>query len=384
MAGAISPKSPHQRIFISAGEASGDALGGALIQRLAALNSNLTFEGVGGAKMAESGARIVANSRHWGAISILESLKVAPRVMAGYRQAKSALFGGIPGLFVAIDFGFVNVRLIKFAKAYGWKTLYFMPPGSWRRPEGDRPCKRPAFLGSADAIVTPFAWSEEWLKGFGADVHWFGHPLKELLAVQPNSVEPINEGAVVFLPGSRNHELGTNLPLFAELAKTQAKTVLVVAPNLSLPKVEAIWRRSLPDRAWHQVVQRPVIEVLQGAKAAVVCSGTAALEAALCGCPHLVMYKFPPIAEWEAKLVGFKMPKYIGMGNIILDRPAIPEFIQAEATLPNLSSALEKIIADTKTKQDQAIAFDQISQALGGNRAISQTAELALKLLQNP
>lgn len=384
MAGATSPERLNKRVFISAGEASGDALASELIQRMKLLDLGLEFEGVGGTKMAEQGTRLVANSQGWGAISILESLKVAPRVMAGYRQAKGALFGGIPGLFIAIDFGFVNVRLINFAKAYGWKTLYFMPPGSWRRPPAQpdprRTIKVPRYVKAADEIVTPFSWSADWLTGMGAPVHWFGHPLKEIIGASANTGARSTAGLVAFLPGSRHHEIKINLPIFSQLAQQQDQSVLIVAPNLSLPHIEAQWRKSLPDSSRHRVVQRPVIDVLPTARAAVVCSGTAALEASLCACPHLVMYKFPPVAVWEAKLLGFKKPEFIGLGNIILNRAAIPEFIQDEATVENLSAALQPLVEDGGERTQQMQAFSEINAAIGGNLAISQTAELALWL----
>src|SRR5688572_21772274 len=122
------------RVFFSAGEASGDAYAAALLREMVRLGSGLRFlfEGVGGSQLSAAGANVVVDSSKWGAISILQSLKVAPRVVGGYSKAKRALRKGRPGLFIPIDFGYVNVRLARYAKKQGWKVLYFIPPGSWR------------------------------------------------------------------------------------------------------------------------------------------------------------------------------------------------------------------------------------------------------------
>ncbi len=388
MAGVISPDSMDEsRVFISAGEASGDALGGALTAALKQLDSTLRFEAIGGVSLANQGVQIVANSKNWGAISVLESLHVAPRVIQGFRKAKRALQQGDPGLLIAIDFGFVNVRLIQFAKALGWKTLYFMPPGSWNRAkfealQTENQAHLPRYAAFSDAIVTPFEWSYHFLQKCGTNAYWFGHPLKQLLG---NALIPRLEdrtAGVAFLPGSRDHELKINLPIFASLAKNCPSSTLVVAPNLNFNRIESAWRKQLPNPDQHQVVQGFAIQVLSSASAAVVCSGTAALEAALCQCPHLVMYKFSKQALLEARLLGFKKPQFIGLGNIILGRLAFPEYVQDDATEHALTQGLDQLLTDHQERQSQLKACQEVMAALGGNQAINQTAELAYNLLK--
>ncbi|RYG19321.1 hypothetical protein EON82_21605, partial [bacterium] len=164
------------RIFVSTGEASGDAYGAALVGELRARGEAGPYEGLGGTRMRDQDVDLLADSSHWGAITISQSLPLVRRVMGSYYRAKRALSAGQPGLFVPIDFGYVNIRLARHAKARGWKVLYFVPPGSWRRHKQGKDL--PAVT---DAIVTPFSWSAEILERMGANVRWFGHPIKSLL-----------------------------------------------------------------------------------------------------------------------------------------------------------------------------------------------------------
>src|SRR5437773_804643 len=121
------------RIFLSAGEASGDAYAAALIREIRKVRSDLQFEGIGSSRLAAQIGSLVQDTSRWGAISIVQSVAVAPRVIAGFFAAKRAMRRGQPGLLIAIDFGFFNIRLCRFAKRNGWKVLYSVPPGSWRR-----------------------------------------------------------------------------------------------------------------------------------------------------------------------------------------------------------------------------------------------------------
>ena len=112
-----------------------------------------------------------------------------------------------------------------------------------------------------------------------------------------------------------------------------------------------------------------------------VCSGTATLEAALCRCPLVVIYKLPKIAEVEAKIVRFKMPEFIALPNILLQRRVVPELIQRNATPKNLRAELDRIISDSDVRETQLDAFNDLEQMLGSSDAITRTAQLALRLI---
>ena len=173
------------RVFVSAGEASGDAYAAALVLAMKARlgAKQVHFEGLGGRRSGVAGVTLIADSARWGAIGVFQALAVGPRIFLSYYRLKWRLRTGTPGLFIAIDFGFGNIKLARHAHKQGWNVLYFMPPGSWRK---DRQASNLAPI--ADAVVTQFPWSEQILKASGINVHWFGHPIKQLVSVRAKQV----------------------------------------------------------------------------------------------------------------------------------------------------------------------------------------------------
>ncbi len=352
-----------KRVLISAGEASGDAYGAGLVRELRALDPSLGIEGLGGARMRGEGVRLHADSSAWGAISIVQSLRVYPRVVRGYYRAKRALGRGEPGLFVPIDFGYANVRLARHAKGRGWRVLWFVPPSSWRR---DRQGEDVARL--SDEIVTPFPWSAEILRGMGASAHFFGHPIKSLRP--PYRPGRAREG-IALLPGSRVSEIELLLPLYREAVRGMAGPFTIPVPEA---------RRALAERLWgsSEGIVSDVGEALASARGAIVCSGTATLEAALARTPFVVAYRLSPATLREAKLIRFRRPKYVALPNILLDRLAVPELIQDDATPEGLRAALERVLADPA---EELASFEELDALLGPPDAVRRTAALALGML---
>jgi lipid-A-disaccharide synthase len=367
------------RVFFSAGEASGDAYAAALSSRL----SDHSIEGVGGPRLRKTNARIVADSSAWGALGIVEALRVAPLVLRGFLAARRALAQGPAGVFVPIDYGFFNVRLARFARKRDWRVLYFVPPGSWRRDRqgADLPLV-------ADSIVTPFSWSAEILRDMGADAHWFGHPLVAMIAdAAPAAGE---RAGVAVLPGSRAHEVEHNLAVIAAaLGGYQGSIEFAVASTLDPSAVSARWqaalaRRSAENRRDSVVAHPPSVfttgdtyGVLRRAQAAIVCSGTATLEAALCECPCVVVYRGSRLMELEYRI---RRPRFdfIALPNVLLGRLVVPELIQWEATPDRIRNELDALLVDPRA---QLQAFAELSPTLGPPHCLDRTAALVRSLL---
>jgi lipid-A-disaccharide synthase len=308
----------------------------------------------------------VIDSSGWGAISITQSAKVAFKVLTGGLWALRSLRSGEPGLLIPIDFGFFNIRLCRAARRAGWKVIYFVPPGCWRRDRQGVDIPK-----VADAIVTPFPWSAEIYRAMGANVHWFGHPLKQLVA--GSSVPERTHGGIAVLPGSRKHEVSLNLPLIAAAIAGRAERVeIAVAPSLSIEWVRGQW----PGEA--TFTQADTYGVLRRARAAVVCSGTATLEAALCGCPTVVVYKLSPTMSLEVAIVRPKAP-FVSLPNILLNRWVLPELVHKKARVESVRDELAALLADGPARDAQLEAFREISEILGPSDAITQTARYAVE-----
>lgn len=371
------------RVVFSTGEASGDAYAALLKQRMEHLLrvrgrdiSTWTWEGNVGAASRNAGIQILADSSSWGAIGLGAALRSAPKVFAGLMRLKRALRREPKGLFIPIDFGFANVKAARIAKSLGWKVLYFMPPGSWRR---DRQAFNLASL--ADAIVTPFSWSAEMLSEAGASAYWFGHPLLQRSRMARTAGEDeVERRGVAVLPGSRFAELGQLLPVIARALRDFGEPVtLSVAPTFAADEVERGWR-ALSGREGDRF-ERGTHELLRHAKAGIVCSGTATLEAAICGCPQVVVYRVGWVSVLQAIVTRFHV-QFISLPNILLGENLVPELIQGKATPEAIRERLEGLMAEGAERDRQLEGYRRIKEMLGPDDALDRTAELAIGLAE--
>ncbi len=355
------------RVFLSAGEASGDAYGAALVEEIRR-RAEGAFEGVGGPKMGAAGVRLLADSSHWGAISIAQSLPLVRRGLGAYLRAKGELSRGEPGLFVPIDFGFVNIRLARHAKRKGWRVLYFVPPGSWRRHKQGKDLPL-----VTHRIVTPFEWSAEILNGMGAEARWFGHPIKSLVG----AAAPGGGDVLALLPGSRAHEIAANVPVLARaLQGWPGVAEFALAPMADVEMVRSLW-----PRAQDRFTVGDTLGVLRRARAAVVCSGTATLEAALLRVPMVVVYEADDKMRREERILTrlglFRRPEYVALPNILLQRSAVPERVDRVDPVW-LRGEVEALWEDGAARAAQLAAFEELDVLLGPSDAIARTAEWAL------
>lgn len=358
------------RIFLSAGEASGDTYAAELIKALKERRQDLEFSAVAGPRVREQGAEIAADSTHWGSIGIYESLKVAPAVMSGLKGAIRELKKGPPGLCIPIDYGFMNIKVARNAKEMGWKVLYFIPPGSWRKT------KQGADLPEVtDEIVTPFPWSADILNGMGASAHFFGHPLIDLSLKNEFAGE---RTGIAILPGSRIHEVKPNLEVIAAAIKDLGEPVhFGVARSISREKLAALWRQFGGGEAHYWDSAQ---EAFHRAKTAIVCSGTATLEAALCGCPATVIYRAAPMMYMEYKI---RKPKFdwISLPNIILGRGLLTELIQEDASAEAIRREVKALLESPERQREVESGYAELRAQLGEPGAIQKTVDLALQMI---
>jgi lipid-A-disaccharide synthase len=376
-------------VAILTGEASGDLYGADLAQTLKTRLPDVAIHGVGGTRMAEAGVHLIADSRTWGAIGVVESLKVAPKVAWAFQRVKRFLRATQPDLIVPIDFGAFNVPLCRWAKRWGLRVLYYIPPGSWRRDRQGADLPQ-----CADWIVTPFKWSASRLNAMGGRAYWTPHPLLRL--AQPSvskevfcerlGLDPYRP-IIALLPGSRRHEVRALTPLYARVADSvysvmpEAQFVISVAPHFDPDWIHTLW--SDGSRQWVPTEKHSVWNLLAHADAAIVCSGTATLEAALLNTPMLIVYRGDWLMNLEYRLRRRRLQlRWIGLPNLILQRDVCPEFIQEAASPETLTRALIALLRDEATRTAQLQAFAEIRQALGEGQNLREAHEWVIDALQ--
>lgn len=362
-------------VLISTGEASGDAVGARLLEEMRALGFAGKAFAVGSVRLREAGAEIIADSSTWGALGVYQAVKKAPRLISGGLGVFRWIRKQKPDLVIAIDFGFMNVRACKVAKKAGLKTLYFLPPGSWRR---DRAGDDLAQI--TDRIATQFPWSAELLAKKGANVEWVGHPVKQMVG----DVTDGDRNCLAILPGSRRHEIELNLPVMARAAQILEGELdgldirIACAPTADLRWVSSLWNRHCSIAA--TVTTEGALSALKNAKAAIVCSGTATLEAAICKTPMVVVYVLDKLMVAEAKLVRLKFD-YIAQPSILLNRLVAPELFYVNATPEKIADAISPLLSDTEIRRKQIADFEEIETLLGPKDAITRAAKMACEIL---
>jgi lipid-A-disaccharide synthase len=363
-------------IWISAGEASGDLVGSLLVPELRKLLPSCRIEAVGGAKLYSVCDEMLDISTDWGAIGIARSLPKVPRLYFSYVMLRDRARHTKPDLVIPIDFGAFNVPLARRVRRIGSKVLYYMPPGSWRKDKqgSDLPAV-------ADRIATPFAWSADLLSKMGANAAWVGHPLLDLF--KGVTFGPRNS-VVAVLPGSRDHEVRSNLPTIAKACRLlQSSTDAVRFTILRSPTVDEESLR----RDWSQCANMPADiadgpnpEILARARAAIICSGSATLEAAIAGCPMVVVYK----GDWNMQLeYKIRQPKFdfIALPSILLGRQVCTELIQEAAAPERIAQEVLAVYQDGGPRYIQRKDLEAVVEQLGSPGASERTAQLALELL---
>lgn len=376
-----------KKIYVIAGEASGDLHGSNLIKNLKALTKEpLEIYGVGGDKIRETGAQEFFDLAHFHVTGFTDALKRLPQ----YKKAAVTILEKIkrvrPDLVVLIDNPGFNLHIAQKINALGIPIVYYIAPQIWAwAPKRILKIKR-----YVKKVLVVFEFEKKIYEDQGIPVEWVGHPLKDLLGSSGRQATSRNEGIapnkngflVSLLPGSRKGELKMLFSVFLKAAKILSGKLpsisfaLIKAPTL--PK--AYYQRLLKDCTVNMsLVEENAYEVIRSSQLAIACSGTATLECALLGTPMIISNRGSFITYLAAKTL-IKIP-YLGLPNLILGQPRIPELLQYDATPEKIAATALQLLTDEKKIQAMKGALEEVSKKLGEAGASKRAAEEILKLL---
>jgi len=361
------------KIFIVAGEASGDLHGSNLVKALLQSNPSVEIQAYGGPKMANAGAEIVRNYEDFAFMGFLEVAKNINQVLSNLRETRKVIQEFSPDAVIFIDFPSFNLRIAKFLRKEvpTSNLFYYISPKVWAWKS-----KRIHSLNKLmDRIYVIFPFETEFYAKFGYEVEYVGNPLMDEIHRAPKIDKKQQLTAV--LPGSRKQEITKMLPVFAKLANSMPKQTFEVSV---MPQFTIDFYRSIAGRTGDNFIysSRSTYELLAEAGSAVVTSGTATLEAALFETPQVVAYKTSRISYWIGKHV-IKV-KYISLVNLILDRPALRELIQRELNVGNLNVELSNLIDNAET---MIKSYQELRKVMGGIGASEKVAEGVLRVLRH-
>jgi lipid-A-disaccharide synthase len=372
------------RVFLSAGEASGDMHGANLARELAALSPGVRLDGIGSDQMRAAGVDVHMDIKGLAITGIAEVFFRIPQVLAAFRRMVAVLEQTRPSVVVLIDSPELNIRLARKAHQLGIPIVYYISPQvwAWRKYR----VRELARLVKKMLVILPF--EADVYREAGVDVEFVGHPLLDqpMATRGPDELRPElglgGEGPVVaLLPGSRNNELERMGPVLAETAALLhqrvpgVRTVVPLARTIPEERAHAIFARSPQTR----LVAGRTYDVIAAADAALACAGTVTLECALIGTPLAVLYKISPITYHIARFL--VSVDHISLVNLIARRRVVPEYVQGEASAPALAECLERMVRDPETLARMRGELAGVRTLLGEPGASTRAAKAVMPFL---
>ena len=337
------------KLYVIAGEPSGDFLGAGVLREL---GDRCDIRGVGGHLMETAGLVSLFDIRN---ISVGGLLEVVPHLLKIKRliaQTVDDIAANRPDVLLTIDspgFCFRVARLVR-KRCPEIKMVHLVAPSVWAWREG-----RAAKLAKLyDRLFCLFDFEPQYFTKYVLDATFVGHPAVERFEFS----EHRGKDTLLVMPGSRTQEIKSLLPIFLEAAKGVAGrlgTTRLVIPTLPhlLPLVKSIAGDDADVTADGEVK----MQVYQSARLAIVASGTATLQLALSGCPMVVGYR---LSELSYRLVKpLVKVRYISLVNLILNAPVVPELIQSDCTVQKITD-----VAVSLDEAEQLRQFKRLRERL--------------------
>ena len=370
-------------IFISAGEASGEHYGAllaaALKRRLAAAGQTARLFGMGGERMEAEGVERIVRSEDMAVMGLTEVVLHLPRIYGEFRKLKRAIRARRPDVAVLIDFPEIHFRLAREFHRLGVPVIFFVSPQLWAWKKH----RIRLVQEFVRRMLVIFPFEESFYRENGVKAEFVGHPLAELPQPAIGREQFATENGldmastwIALLPGSRPREIRDHLPEMLEAARSLAQSVPLAAHSgqafeFIVPLASTL---NVAQRAEALQIARDhggglavrmmddARSALMHARASVVASGTATVEAALIGNPFVVVYRVSTLTYAIAKRV-VKVP-HVAMANLIAGKRVVPELIQHDFTAANIVQQLRPLLPDGASRQSMMQELWKIHDAL--------------------
>jgi lipid-A-disaccharide synthase len=361
------------KIFISTGEVSGDLQGALLVTALkshaAAIGLDLEIVALGGSRMAEAGATILADTLGIGSMGIVEALPYLWPTMKIQKKAKQYLKDSPPDAVVLIDYLSPNLGIGSYIRRHlsSIPVLWYI-------------------------ALAIFPEEANYFQKKGAQVSWVGHPLVDRMQSAPSrevarktlGISP-EQVSVALIPASRGQELKYLMPVIFEAAQIiQAKLPEV---HFWIPLSQSAFRSQIETaiadfglRA--TLLENQTLEILAASDLAIAKSGTVNLELALLDVPQVVLYRVSPITAWIAQhLLKFSIP-FMSPPNLVQMKPIVPELLQDEATAENIVFHALELVQNGDRRQQTLDGYREMREHLGEVGASDRAASEIMKYLK--
>jgi len=378
----------YPRVFISAGERSGDRFGASLAAAILDIEPDARLFGVGGPQMAAAGVRVLADTVGHAGMGFRYVFASLDDWLKVFRRCIRQFNGESPDIIVPIDNPGFNLRLAQHARERQIPVCYYVSPQVWAWQP--RRIHRIGRLVNRMMTILPF--EKPLYDRIGVDCRYVGHPLLDYLAntrMEEDAKQRFlrdcsasERTAVGLLPGSRLQEIRHTFPLICDAAAVMSR---------ELPQVRFLVAASAPEHAGEiadvlssrrlsaRILVGKTSEIMQAARVCLVVSGTAALETAYFGTPMVVIYR---AGSW-ARHVAPRMlnVKYISLVNILAGREVVPEFLKFDDNARGIGEAALHLLTDEAAWSKCRTDMDEVVRSLGPAGTSRRAAEAVLDCL---
>lgn len=368
------------KIFIIAGEPSGDHHGALLMFQLKKQNPNITFSGIGGDKMEAEGLKSLFALDQLSVMGFIEVIKHLKFFRTVEETVLTQIQQNPPDRIILIDYPGFNLRITKkIKKICSIPITYYISPQLWAWKSGRIKIIRKYI----DQLLVIFPFEKDWYERRDVKVEFVGHPMLDVWkksnheelceSLRLDSQKPI----LTLYPGSRKMEIHNHLDLFIKTAIQLRDKI----PDLQII-IGAVqgFETLIPDNVqipdFIRLEKENSKRTLEVASVALVASGTSTVEAAIFGTPMVVVYKLNPLSWLLTRL--FVKVKFAGMVNILAGKKIVPELLQSDATVAQLFSFSHRFFTDQSYLENVKRELNSVKESLGGSGASLRAAKAIL------
>lgn len=368
-----------KRLYIIAGEASGDLHAANLMEALLKEEENLDFRFWGGDRMNKVHDGLVKHIRDLAFMGFLEVIMNLRTILGNISFCKDDILKYKPDALILVDYPGFNLRIAEWAKEQGIPVFYYISPQVWAWKQ-----KRVHKIKKVvDKMFVILPFEKPFYEKFDYEVEYVGHPLLDEIAkysfsdaekIAFKAKYALDERPIIaVLPGSRKQEVRKKLPVMLDAVRSYGdyQVIIAGAPSLELDFYKEISSEDV------KIIFNETYNLLGLAHSAVVTSGTATLETALFKVPEVVCYKSSGFSYAIAKRL--VKVKYISLVNLIMDREVVRELIQHDCNVKEIQGELNKILNDSAYRNKMLSEYDQLEKILGGGGASQKVAQSLLK-----
>ena len=375
-----------RRVYLVAGELSGDILGASLMRALKARHPEVAFRGLGGPRMIAEGLESLYPLETLSVMGLVEVIKHLPELIRVRRTLRRDALDWEPDIMVGIDAPDFNLGLERQLRESGVTTAHYVSPSVWAWRQG----RVKGIARSVDAMLTFLPFEAAFYVKHRVPVAFVGHPLADELPLVNDrraTREALGIAAdarvLALLPGSRRNEIRFMGETFLEAAErlVKARPGLAVVIPAATPErrqeLEALLAARPALAACVSLLDGQAREAMVASDLVLLASGTAALEAMLCHRPMLVGYRMAPMTHRIARLM--VKTEWISLPNLIARESLVPELIQDEASSEAIATRLGELLDDEAARTALEARFAAMHEGL--QRDASRRAAEAIEAL---